>query len=201
MGVTDLFQTIGALCMVQCESRAKSTTSDRIVSNSCASSLTLISMRLSGREPAFECDGKYAACSNWGCLARRWLSTWTPRVAFVSKPHWQPLQEQRSQRRCWSCLWGVPRFLHKNNNMIPFEICERKSPSWFSVVAVFPWFSAVEMATEIGWSFWFCFVNLVMTCLTRFGLVNLVMSSFNTARCSTLDRRSVLQQRIWMLEN
>ena len=28
MGVSDLFQTIGALCMVQCESRAKSTTSE-----------------------------------------------------------------------------------------------------------------------------------------------------------------------------
>jgi len=61
LGVTDVFQTIGALCMVQCESRAKSTTSDRIVLNSCASSLILISMRLSGREPAFEGGG---ACSN-----------------------------------------------------------------------------------------------------------------------------------------
>ena len=36
MGVIDLFQIICALCMVQCESRAKSTTSDRIVSNYCA---------------------------------------------------------------------------------------------------------------------------------------------------------------------
>ena len=36
IGVIDLFQIICALCMVQCESRAKSTTSDRIVSNYCA---------------------------------------------------------------------------------------------------------------------------------------------------------------------
>ena len=89
---------------------------------------------------------------------------------------------------------------------------KRKWPSWFSVVAVFPWFSAAEMVAEIDFSFWlvnlvmtwltpFGLVNLLMTWLTRFALVNLVMSSFNTARCSTLDRRSVRQQSIWMLEN
>ena len=115
MGVIDLFQIICALCMVQ--NQQLQIGLFRIIVR--ASSLTVISM-LFGREPVFEGGGK---CSN--CFARRWLCMWTPRVAFSSKPHWQTLQEQRSQRRCWSCLWwGVPRFLHKNNIIVQVKMCK-----------------------------------------------------------------------------
>ena len=158
----------------------------------------------SGRELAFEEGGTFVV-SEQGCVGRCQLCMWAPTVAFSLKRRRQPLQGQRlSQRRCWGCLWGVPRFLCGKCHLIWRR--KKMSPSWFSVVAVFPWFSAVEMVpvvpvVGISLRFWFGLVNLVKTWITRFALVNLVMSSFNTARCSTLDRRLVRQQRIWMFEN
>ena len=92
------------LCMVQCESREKSTTSDQI----CL--ISFFSMQ-SGRELAFEEGGTFVV-SEQGCVGRCQLCMWAPTVAFSLKRRRQPLQGQRlSQRRCWDCLWGVPRFL------------------------------------------------------------------------------------------
>ena len=95
-----------------------------------------------------------------------------------------------------------PDFCSRTNIQFFRSQTNRKlSPSWFSVITGLPWFSAVEMAAGIDLYFGFGLVILVTTWLARFDLVNLVISSFNTASCSTLDRRLVRQQRIWMWEN
>ena len=182
-------------CTVQGALWAKSTTSETELFPILPWSAVISKQK--GRAPAVEGIGNCADALSW--FGTRRLSTWAPRVVFVWKPHWRPLQGQTSQRRCWSCLWGVPRFLFKNKYSI-FQI-EKMSPSWFSVIAGLPWFSAVEMAAGMNLYFGFGLVILVTTWLARFALVNLVIRSFNTASCSTLDRTSVRQQRIWILEN
>lgn len=185
------------LCMVQCESREKSTTSDQIC---------LISF--------FQHAVRQRACiwRGWHVCCFRARLRWKMPALHVSSHSCflfkaAPATTPRAETVTTKMLRLLVRSTQISVRQVSFNLKKKKmSPSWFSVVAVFPWFSAVEMVpvvpvVGISLRFRFGLVNLVKTWITRFALVNLVMSSFNTARCSTLDRRLVRQQRIWMFEN
>ena len=104
-------------CTVQGALWAKSTTSETELFQILPPWSAVINTQ-KGRAPAVEGIGNCADALSW--FGTRRLSTWAPRVVFVWKPHWRPLQGQTSQRRCWSCLWAVPRFLFKNKYLFFF---------------------------------------------------------------------------------
>ena len=187
-GVSDLFQNKGALCKVRCGQNQQLQRPN--YSQFCLRQLWSTS-RKAERLPLKVLE---TVLMLWADLELPELSTFENRTGDHSKG-------RRHNEDVEVACEEYPDFCSRTNIQFFRSQSNRKlSPSWFSVIAGLPWFSAVEMAAGMSLYFGFGLVILVTTWLARFALVNLVIRSFNTASCSTLDRRLVRQQRIWIWE-
>ena len=195
-GVSDLFQNIGALCKVRCRQNQQLQRPN--YSQFCLRQLWSAS-RKAERLPLKVLETVLMLWADLeGVRSQRELpelSSFENRTGDHSKGrrHNEDVEVACEEYPDFCSRTNIKFFRSQSNRKLP--------PSWFSVIAGLPWFSAVEVAAGIDLYFGFGLVILVTTWLARFALVNLVISSFNTASCSTLDRMSVRQQRIWIWEN
>ena len=194
-GVSDLFQNIGALCKVRCGQNQQLQRPN--YSQFCLLGQLWSTSRKAERLPLKVLE---TVLMLWADLERVGSQRELPELSSFENRTGDHSKGRRHNEDVEVACEEYPDFCSRTNIQFFRSQSNRKlSPSWFSVIAGFPWFSAVGMAA--GMYFGFCLVILVTTWLARFALVNLVISSFNTASCSTLDRRLVRQQRIWIWEN
>ena len=203
-GVSDLFQNIGALCKVRCGQNQQLQRPN--YSQFCLGHRShLINDQLwSARRKAERLPLKVleTVLMLWADLEGVGSQRELPELSSFENRTGDHSKGRRHNEDVEVACEEYPDFCSRTNiNFFRSQSNRKLPPSWFSVIAGFPWFSAVEMAAGIDLYFGFGLVILVTTWLARFALVNLVIRSFNTASCSTLDRRLVRQQRIWIWEN